>query len=92
MFGSDEYLEWVGSFNDGFAFFISGPGIVGLENLALIPGTLDRSPLTMLMTFSNPEFYVDNGSGFEAPYSTDDYYIQYDGFTTVLTAVREVIP
>ncbi|HPR27707.1 MAG TPA: choice-of-anchor L domain-containing protein [Chitinophagales bacterium] len=92
VFGSDEYLEWVGSFNDGFAFFISGPGIVGLENLALIPGTSDPVTINNVNDFSNPEFYVDNGSGFEAPYSTDDYYIQYDGFTTVLTAVREVIP
>ena len=40
IFGSDEYPEFVCStFNDVFAFFISGPGIVGLQNLALIPGT-----------------------------------------------------
>jgi gliding motility-associated-like protein len=92
VFGSEEYLEYVFSFNDGFAFFISGPGIVGTENLALVPGTSDPVTIDNVNTTVNPEYYVDNGTGFEAPYSTDDYYIQYDGFTTVLTAKRNVIP
>src|SRR6185295_1433985 len=39
VFGSEEYSEYVGSFNDIFAFLISGPGIVGLQNIALVPGT-----------------------------------------------------
>jgi hypothetical protein len=40
IFGSEEYPEWVGSnFNDVFAFFISGPGITGTQNIALVPGT-----------------------------------------------------
>lgn len=92
VFGSDEYLEYVFSFNDGFAFFIDGPGIVGTENIALVPGTTDPVSIDNINDVVNPEYYVDNGDGFSPPYSTDDYYIQYDGFTTVLTATALVIP
>ncbi|MBP9880891.1 MAG: choice-of-anchor L domain-containing protein [Chitinophagales bacterium] len=91
-FGSEEYLEFVGSFNDAFAFYISGPGIVGSENIALIPGTATAVSINNVNTGSYPEYYVVNGDGFTAPYNTDDYYIQYDGFTTVLEAKRNVIP
>ncbi len=42
VFGSEEYHEFVDSdFNDIFAFFISGPGIVGMQNMAIVPGTQD---------------------------------------------------
>ena len=91
-FGSEEYLEFVGSFNDAFAFYISGPGIVGTENMALIPGTATAVSINNVNTGSYPEYYVVNGDGFTSPYNTDDYYIQYDGFTTVLEAKRNVIP
>ncbi|RKM96235.1 choice-of-anchor L domain-containing protein [Aquimarina sp. AD10] len=40
QFGSDEYPDYVGTvFNDVFGFFVSGPGITGSQNLALVPGT-----------------------------------------------------
>ena len=40
VFSSEEYKNAVcGSFNDAFAFFISGPGIAGADNMALVPGT-----------------------------------------------------
>ncbi len=40
IFSSEEYPEYnCSAFNDAFAFFISGPGIIGKKNLALIPGT-----------------------------------------------------
>ncbi len=54
VFGSDEYMEFVSTFpggiNDGFGFFISGPGITGpfsnnAQNIALVPGT--SLPVTM---------------------------------------------
>lgn len=92
VFGSEEYLEYVGSFNDVFAFYISGPGIVGTENMAVIPGTATTVSINNVNNVTNSEYYVVNGTGFDAPYNTDDFYIQYDGFTVVLEAKRNVIP
>ena len=38
VFASEEYPEYVGSqYNDVFAFFISGPGIAGIQNMATLP-------------------------------------------------------
>ncbi len=46
VFGSEEYPEYVCTpFNDVFGFFISGPGIGGLQNIAKIPGT--NSPVAI---------------------------------------------
>ena len=87
IFGSDEYLEWVNAgYNDAFAFFISGPGIVGQENLATVGG----QPVTIdnINTTSNSAFYINNPfDGSLAPNK-----IEYDGFTRQLLATRTVIP
>ncbi|MBI1289172.1 MAG: HYR domain-containing protein [Flavobacteriales bacterium] len=100
IFGSEEYPEYVSSgYNDVFGFFISGPGITGpftggAANIALIPGTstpvaIDNvnngysgsEPSTGPCT--NCQYYVDNSSG---------PAVQYDGYTTVLTAQVVVTP
>ncbi len=92
VFGSDEYLEWVGSsFNDVFGFFLSGPGISGpysgnAANIALVPGTTQAVTIDNVNDVNNSVYYVMNGDGSTAPYDTDPTYIQFDGFTTVLTA------
>src|SRR4030095_438410 len=40
VFSSEEYPSFsCTQYNDVFAFFISGPGITGLKNIALVPGT-----------------------------------------------------
>ncbi len=90
VFGSEEYPEFVGSqFNDVFAFFISGPGIAGQKNMALIPGTntavainnVNNGNPTNGTPSSNSAYYVSNNNGAT---------IQYDGFTTVLEAKSKV--
>ncbi len=91
VFASDEYLEFVNSVNDIFGFFLSGPGINGTFsnnaiNIALIPNTTDPVTINTVNDVVNPAYYVDNGDGFTAPFNTDPQYVQYDGFTVVITA------
>ena len=79
VFASEEYLEWVGlNIEDVFAFFISGPGIIGQQNIALAPVSLQPVQIGTINNVTNSAYYVDNPSGSPT--------IQYDGFTTVLTA------
>ncbi len=84
VFGSEEYPEFVGSqFNDLFAFFISGPGILGQKNIAMLP---NGTPVTInnVNDQGNPnaKYYVNNKNG---------QTVQYDGFTRVLTAMSTVL-
>ncbi|PCJ01528.1 MAG: hypothetical protein COB15_00995 [Flavobacteriales bacterium] len=106
VFGSEEYLEFAPptnpmGVNDAFGFFLSGPGIAGpfssplafpngSINIALIPGTTTPVTINNVNPVTNPAYYIDNGDGLTAPFSTGVQYVQYDGLTTVLTAVSEV--
>lgn len=84
VFLSEEYNEFVNSgFNDVFAFYISGPGIVGQENLAVVPGT--TTPVTINSINSNSffQFYVNNDSSV-----SNQVDISFDGFTTLMKARR----
>ncbi len=92
VFGSEEYPEYVGSqFNDVFGFFITGPGIGTNVNIARIPGTNVPVTINNVNAGSNSQHFVNNGTGNEAPQNTSDFYVQYDGFTKVLTARANVI-
>ena len=91
VFASEEYIEYVGAgFNDVFGFFLSGPGISGTVNIALVPGTSTPVAIDNVNPMSNAAFYTDNGDGYTYPFSSDPQYIQYDGFTTPLTATHAV--
>jgi len=87
VFASEEYPEFVGStFNDVFGFFISGPipggGTYNNQNIALIPGTSTSIAINNVNQNSNNQFYIDNTGGTT---------VDYDGFTTRLEAVANVI-
>lgn len=83
IFASEEYPEYAppnsSGFNDVFAFYISGPGIAGSPNIALIPTTTSPVTINNINPVTNSQLYVDNTGGAA---------VQYDGFTTQLTATR----
>lgn len=94
VFGSEEYPEFAppnnSTYNDVFGFFISGPGITGLQNIAQLPNGGGVVSINNVNAITNSLFYNANGDGTMAPYNTSPNYIQYDGFTDVLEAVSAV--
>ncbi|NBV13973.1 MAG: hypothetical protein EBS07_07895 [Sphingobacteriia bacterium] len=95
VFASTEFNNFVGTnFNDAFAFFISGPGIIGARNIALIPGT--NTPITInsinngpagVGPCSNCNYYIDNSGT-----PKFDTNIEFNGFTRKLTAKQVAVP
>ena len=77
VFASDEYPEYVDKeFNDIFGFFISGPGISGVKNIAILPDG-NTVAINNVNQLRNSNYYISNENG---------QTIEYDGFTKVLTA------
>jgi hypothetical protein len=89
VFGSEEYPEFIClAFNDVFGFFISGPGITGTDNMALIPST--TTPVSINS--------INDGTGSCSPPANSTLYVTntdtfttMDGFTTPLIATHAVI-
>ncbi len=89
VFGSEEYPEFsCSSFNDGFGFLISGPGLVGpysndAINICMVPNSNEAVAINSIN--DNPDcgdpafeqYYLNNESG---------QHIVYDGLTTPLPA------
>jgi gliding motility-associated-like protein len=95
QFGSEEYNEFVNSgYNDAFAFLISGPGIAGNQNLAVVPST--STPVTINTINNGYSGGTASGPCDNCAYYIDNYGASYnnpiDGYTTVLTANATVIP
>ena len=94
VFGSDEYPEFAppnsSGFNDVFGFFISGPGITGMQNIAKLPSNGSIVSINNVNAITNSSFYNFNGDGNSPPYNSNPFYIQYDGFTDVLEAISRV--
>lgn len=103
FFASEEYTEYVGStFNDVFAFYISGPGINGTVNLAVLPGKTTPITVNSVNHISNTVNYIDNdnfgkrGQLLKGKSELLDHYLyntfEFDGMTTLLRAETQVIP
>jgi len=75
VFASEEYLYWVGKFNDSFAFFING------VNCALVGS--DPVSVNTVNATVRPELFVDNVT---AP----SYGTTFNGFTKPLTCQAAV--
>ena len=96
VFASNEYDEWVNAgFNDVFGFFISGPGIIGVQNLALIPDTNIFVSINNVNCSIFSQYYQCNNIGSictTSPTILDSTVVKYDGFTTRFNAIKSVIP
>ena len=88
VFGSEEYMEYVGSeYNDVFGFFVDGinpaGGYYNHENIALVPGTTEVVSINNVNSGHNSRYYIDNTGGTT---------IQFDGFTTLIEVSINVVP
>jgi gliding motility-associated-like protein len=87
VFGSEEYPEFANSsFNDAFAFLISGPNPSGGNYNNVNIATLPNGQIVSINSVNhivNNQFYINNNFG---------QTIQYDGFTVILTATANVVP
>lgn len=87
VFSSEEYTDFACTqFNDAFAFFIRGPGITGLKNIALIPGS--NLPVTINNINEKacalfPQYFFNNES---------NKFFTHNGHIKVFTAREQVQP
>lgn len=87
VFSSEEYTDFsCTQYNDAFAFFIRGPGIVGLKNIALIPGT--NLPVTINNINEKacalyPQYFINN---------EQNKFFTHNGHIKVFTAMEQVQP
>ncbi len=98
-FASEEYCEYANSqYNDVFGFFISGPGITGTKNIALLPNSNKPVTINTINHINNSNLYVHNtpffgdNCGILPAFGLAVQELEYDGFTKKLVAIADVIP
>lgn len=100
VFASEEYCEYVNTqFNDVFGFFISGPGISGTQNLAVVPNTNNPITINTINHIVNSGFYKHNTPAtgnnctvIPPANGPGPAELEYDGLTRKMVAVATVIP
>lgn len=98
VFASDEYEAFnCSGYNDVFGFVISGPGITGAPNIAVVPGTNIPVMINSINSGSNINTNctsLGTGSPFTSLYvnNNNGTTIAYNGFTVVLTAQAQIQP
>ncbi len=106
VFGSEEYTDYTCStFNDVFAFFITGGAYTTATNLALVPGTNIPVAVNSVNCGATGGYTIGacNAMGAGSPFcayyvnnllatSPAYNYVTYDGLTTVLQAIAAVSP
>jgi hypothetical protein len=92
VFASHEYTDFTcGKWNDAFGFFISGPGIEGKENIALIEGfNIPVSINTVNSGKCSYPFQCDGCNLDMKHLFKRDSRVGVDGFTTLLTAIKSL--
>ncbi|HRP89171.1 MAG TPA: choice-of-anchor L domain-containing protein [Edaphocola sp.] len=104
VFASEEYPNFSPNFSestftstvcdpstDVMGIFLSGPGIQGSKNIALVP---DTDLPVGVNTITPPGWACSEGKDYSQYYvdNSEGQNVIYNGFTTVLTAKSEVIP
>ncbi len=107
VFASEEYPEFAppcnSGYNDGFGFFMSGPGIAGTYsnsaiNIALLPASTTPVSINNVNCITNSEYYITNYTGAggcagcgTAGKITDPDFV-FDAYTTVFEATITLTP
>src|ERR1035437_6795335 len=93
VFASEEYNEYVNSFNDIFAIFLDG------ANVAIIPGTSTPISINNINNCVNTAYYINNESSplgnpscNPAGVLSANLNTQFDGLTVVITLNISITP
>ncbi|HEU4717642.1 MAG TPA: OmpA family protein [Bacteroidia bacterium] len=109
VFGSEEYPEYAKSkYDDGFGFFLRGPGIHGTKNLAVLPNGKTPVNVNSINAKKHSKYFRKNYGKINrmSARSKKSFYrskkkalrvllmksIQLDGLTTVLKVHADLIP